>query len=912
MGGARRGTGLEPPFVGRDAELGVVISSWEESTVEQRARLVSVLGDAGSGKSRLLWEFFKHCDGVRKEFWWHEGRSLSYGEGVGYWALAEMIRARAGITEEEDPVDARAKLAATVAKFVPDERDRRLVEPRLAHVLGLEQRVAPDRADLFSGWRLFFERMADADPVILVFEDLQWADTGLLDFIDYLIEWSADFPIFILALARPELAELRPSLEPTIRLAPLRDDAMRELLRGTIPGIPDELAERVLVRAEGVPLYAVETVRMLLDRGLLTQDGASYVLTGEVEDLDVPETLHALVAARLDGLDPAERTILQDASVMGQSFFPAAVAALNGQPEAVVGQLLERLVTKQVLELNEDKRSAERGQYRFLQGMVRTIAYGTLSRKDRKARHLAAARHLQEAYGSDSSEVAEVLASHFLAAANADSDAADAPTIRASARETLAEAGRRALSLALGDEACHLFDHAAELAEDDPSRGDLLEQAGRAALRAGRLADARERAEAAIAIYEVAGRLVDVARGTGLQAEILALEDRLDEAIELAQRAHDGLPDGTSEKAAAVQHLARLQGFAGRHELALEASEAALRIVEPLQAWDTIAEALITRAASQATIGRREEARALFAGGLEIAAAHDLPASAIRAHHNLAWLGLVQDRYDDALRHSEQELALARSRGDKPWEIRAIAGRCEALANLGRWDEALELAPPPEAELSLDEAEILQYTVAIRVGRGDLSTVERIADAVRPLVESTDFQVKMAATATLGRAALMAGRPEECFEMTRPLIVRAASAGRWEPILAACDAAIQLRDEARLSDILSEFEGLAPVERTPFLIAQAARVAGWLAALRGDGAGTDQQLSRAAALVREIGRQFELGVVLLEHGELLVEADRASDAAELLDQAHALFERLRATPWIERAERAQQGAQVAG
>jgi class 3 adenylate cyclase/tetratricopeptide (TPR) repeat protein len=909
VGGARRGTGLEPPFVGRDGELATIISSWEESTAQGRTRLVSVLGEAGAGKSRLLWEFFKHCDGVRAEFWWHEGRCLSYGEGVGYWALAEMIRGRAGIAEEEDPVEARAKLAATVVKFVPDERDRRLVEPRLAHLLGLEQRIAPDRADLFSGWRLFFERMADADPVILVFEDLQWADTGLLDFIDYLIEWSADFPIFILAIARPELAELRPALEPTIRLAPLRDDAMRELLRGTIPGIPEELAERVLERAEGVPLYAVETVRMLLDRGLLTQDGASYVLTGEVGDLDVPETLHALVAARLDGLDPAERAILQDAAVLGQSFVPAAVAALSGQPEAAVGQLLERLVSKQVLALNDDKRSAERGQYHFLQGLVRTIAYGTLSRKDRKARHLAAARHLQETWGPESADVAEVLASHFLAAANADPEASDAPTIRASARETLAEAGGRAISLALGEEAGRLFDHAAELAEDDLSRAELLEQAGRAALLAGHLPDGRERLEAATAIYEAAERRDAAARATGVLAEILALEDRLDEAIELAQRAHDGLSDGTFEKAVAAGHLAKLSLFAGDDERALEAGEAALRIAEPLQAWDTIAESLLTRGAAQATIGRREEARTLLSGGLGIALEHDLPATAMRAHHNLAWMSLVQDRYHEALEHSEQELVLARARGDKPWESRANAGRCEALANLGRWDEALELAPLPDSRLSIDDVETLHYTVSIRAARGELSTLGRIADAVRPLAESTDFQLQLASSGTLARAALMAGRAEECFEMTRPLLARAAAAGRWEVCLAACDAAIQLRDEERLSAILSDIEALAPVERTPFVAAEAARVAGALAALRDDPAGAEYEFARAASLLRDIGRQFELAVVMLEHAQLLADADRLDEAAPLLRSAHDVFERLRATPWIERA---QQGATVAG
>jgi class 3 adenylate cyclase len=271
--GARRSVGLEPPFVGRAAELEAIIEASEWSAQEGQAKLMPVLGEAGSGKSRLLWEFFKYVDGVQGVRWWHQGRCLSYGEGVVYWSLAEMVRSRAGILEEEAPDSAREKLRAVVEEHVADARERRLVDPRLAHLLGLEQRSAADRADLFSGWRLFFERMAATQPVVLAFEDLQWAESGLLDFIDYLLEWSADFPIFILALARPELMATRRTWTPAITLPPLDDEAMAMLLGQLVPGLPGELAAQIRRRAEGVPLYAVETVRMLIDRGLLAEEG---------------------------------------------------------------------------------------------------------------------------------------------------------------------------------------------------------------------------------------------------------------------------------------------------------------------------------------------------------------------------------------------------------------------------------------------------------------------------------------------------------------------------------------------------------------------------------------------------------------------------------------------------------------
>ena len=165
-----------------------------------------------------------------------------------------------------------------------------------------------------------------------MFEDLQWADSGLLDFIDYLLEWSAEFPFFILALGRPELLAARPNWTATITLEPLDDSAMGQLLTGLVPGLPEEVAAQIRRRSEGIPLYAVETVRMLLDRGLLTQDGNRYIVSGDIADLEVPETLQALVASRLDNLDGAERSLLQDAAVIGQSFTPATLAAIAQRP----------------------------------------------------------------------------------------------------------------------------------------------------------------------------------------------------------------------------------------------------------------------------------------------------------------------------------------------------------------------------------------------------------------------------------------------------------------------------------------------------------------------------------------------------------------------------------------------------
>ena len=211
VGGALKTVGLEAPFVGRDRELRLVQDLFLASAEEKRAHLVSVTGIAGIGKSRLAWEFYKYMDGLSDVFRWHRGRCLSYGEGVAYWALAEMVRGRAGILEGEDAASAAEKLHACVSEHVAPADERRFVEPRLAHLLGIEERSARDREDLFSAWRLFFERIADDSPVVMSFEDMQWADSSLLDFVDYLLEWSCNHAIFVLTLARPELGERRPT-----------------------------------------------------------------------------------------------------------------------------------------------------------------------------------------------------------------------------------------------------------------------------------------------------------------------------------------------------------------------------------------------------------------------------------------------------------------------------------------------------------------------------------------------------------------------------------------------------------------------------------------------------------------------------------------------------------------------------
>ncbi len=482
--GERRGTGRgdapEPPFVGRDEQIRLVKELLHATGREGRPRLVHVSGVAGIGKSRLVWELLKYVDGLSDDVFWHQGRCPSYGDGVSFWALAEMVRSRARILETDDENVAREKLRSCLGGLADDDEERQWLEPRLAHLLGLDPAPPGGRDDLFGAWRRFFECVAQRGTVVLVVEELHWADPGLMDFLESLLEWSRTAPILVLTLARPELSDKRPSWGVGVRnasavhLDALTDDEMIRMLTGLVEGLPSSAVDELVRRAEGVPLYGVETVRMLVDRGVLEQEGDHYQVVGDagdaLRDLDVPETLHALVAARLDALPEAERWLVQDASVTGFSFTLQTVSAVAGREPEDVEPSLRSLVRKEVLDQDIDPRSPERGQYRFVQSVIREVAYSTLSKSARRTKHLACARRFAS---FDEDELAGVVASHYLDAYRADPSAADAEEVAALAREWVSRAAERALTLGSPQQALGFSTQALELTDDPRERAEV-------------------------------------------------------------------------------------------------------------------------------------------------------------------------------------------------------------------------------------------------------------------------------------------------------------------------------------------------------------------------------------------------------------------------------------------------------
>jgi len=916
VGGLMKSEGLEPPFVGRDRELKLVKDLFHASVDDRRAHLVQVTGIAGIGKSRLVWEFYKYFDGLQQLFRWHRGRCLSYGEGVTYWALAEMVRGRAGIVEGEERASALARLHEAVEQFVPAPEDQQFVEPRLAHLIGLEDRTAPDKSDLFAGWRLFFERLSESDPVIMVFEDVQWADPSLLEFIDHLLEWSRGFPIFVMTLARPDVGGpmATRTRATSISLEPLAPAAMEGLLRGFVPGLPGELTAKILDRAQGVPLYAVETVRMLLDRGLLVQEGAVYRPTGLVEDLEVPETLQALIAARLDGLGPGERQLVQDASVLGKTFTRASLAALSGLPERDLEPLLAALVAKEVLSVQADPRSPERGQYGFLQDLVRTVAYDTLSKRDRKDKHLRVAAYLERAWGADEEEIVEVVAAHYIEAYRLAPDDPDAGEIRGRARRMLVRAAERAVSLAAVEEAETYFRQAAAIADIGVERAELAEWAGRMAFLRGRPEEATADYETSTRLFEESGQGHAAARVQARLAEIDFAQDHLEQAVERARRAHAVLsgdePD--RDRATVAAQLGRLLAIAGRHEEAFPFLEEALELAEHLELPEVYSHALSSRAIGLQRAGRLDESTFLLRRALEVALDHNLPAAAARAYNNLGVALESLDRFEQELDMAEEALALARRTGNRQSEISWLTGWIYPLVALGRWEKALASAEEARATEEISSlpwaAAGLLDLVPVHARKGEFDAAAAVLRSRQDVGQSANAELRV--LFEVSEAELLRGQGDAAGALSAAGAALASRERIGLPsqqvkraLVQALEAALDLGDAAKAEELLGIVESARPGLVTPYLRAHAARFAARLAAARGDDESVEPGFLAAVLGFRAIKMPFDLAVTLLEHAEWLTQQGRSSEADSGVEEATQIFEQLGAKPWLDRVSR---------
>jgi class 3 adenylate cyclase/tetratricopeptide (TPR) repeat protein len=908
-GGAGRSEQLEPPFVGRDAELRLLKDLYHVTSDEGRVRLVLISGQAGIGKSRLNWELQKYLDGLTEVAYGHTGRCPAYGDGVTFWALSEMVRQRAGIAESEEREGALEKLSAMLAEFVPDEGERQSIEPPLRSLLGL-QTAGPDdvggqRETLFAAWRTLFERISDHGTVVMTFEDLQWADGGLLDFIEHLLEWSRSHPIYVLTLTRPELFERHPNWGAgsrgftTLSLDPLPAAAMRRLLDGLVGGLPEAAVERILSRADGVPLYAVETVRMLLADGRLVTDGVTLKPVGDLSELAVPETLQALVGARLDALPAELRTLAQAASVLGKTFTPEALSAVIGSDSATVVPQLRELVHRELIVQATDPRSPERGQFGFVQAIIREVAYTTLARRDRRRLHLAAARYFETL---DDEEIAGVLATHYVDAYRAQPDGPEGEAVGAQARVALRGAADRATRLGSYAQAGSLLEAALEVAHTDAERADLHRAAGQAAMWAADQEAAELHNSRAVELF----RAIDDREGTLDAIYWLALARTLlgnvGRGLELLEPAVTEYADLSETRAYAqlFDSIAHIHMRLGNFDEALEWCERGLPRAEQLGMLLNTVNLLITR--GTVLSGRRPlEAIATLIGARQLAAQFGLPNLEVRALINLAHA----ERPNDTRRHAEAtraglELAYRFGLRANLWYL--ISQRVNAALMTGEWDptiadvrEALAIGVGRRQAASM-EASLLRLLAWRGEAKGE--DVERVG---RVLQEMDDHQIARAWEQLLAAVALADGRLGDAYAHEL--------AGHATGIDSTEEVDLSFRDTTLRCALWQRDPALAQAEldllalgRSPLVTALAREAEAAIAAMDGRTAEAVAAFRDAARRQEDLGNHFGRALCHLTMVTLLGPGvPEVMDAAE---NARTLFTELGAAPFLRLLEHA--------
>jgi class 3 adenylate cyclase/tetratricopeptide (TPR) repeat protein len=875
------------PLVGRTRELDALKAALARARQQRSPELVTLVGVPGIGKSRLVTELFASIEQESDLIYWRQGRSLPYGEGVSYWALAEMVKAQTGILETDDAAEAEAKLALALEDLI--DEDVEWMRTHLRPLIGQASTgdVASDRREeAFAAWRRFFEALAEHHPLVLVFEDIHWADDGLLDFIEHLVDWVRDAPMLVLCTARLELLERRAAWgggklnAATVAVAPLTDDETAMLIAtlGERPLLEAGTQTALLAHAGGNPLYAEQFVRMLAERQ-------------SVEELSLPESVQGIIAARLDALQPEEKALLQDAAVVGKVFWLGALT--DGGERGELEQRLHGLERKEFVQRARRASVAGETEFAFKHLLVRDVAYGQIPRGDRADKHRRVAEWI-ESLGRPEDQ-AEMVAHHYLSALELGRAAGrDVDELAPRARRALRDAGDRAMALNALPQAERYYAEALALtSQDDPERPELLLRLGGArfhsreegedeleAARAGFVAIG-DRARAA----EAALMLAHISWGVGSRDRVLIhLEDARDLVADLP---------ASRIQALVLSEVARYEMLADHNEKAIEVGREALGMAERLGLDDLRAHALNNIGCARAFIGDPkgmadlEESIAIASRANSV---HDL----IRGHNNLSTLYLAYGELERAYADREKTREIAEHFGHQGF-VRFIDGgpRIVHPYLVGRWDEALDRANAFVAEV---ESGSPHYHAAyayvtrglIRLGRADSSgarsDAERAVELARAVGDPQLFQP------TTVRAALLfflLGDAERAAETLAEALVGLSELNQMG------FASIESHVLAWLGVMLGrEPEVVAILDRegldTPWT--QAARAI------------VDGNISGAADLLGEIGAVTAEAFYRLRRAEQLVTEGRRAEADEQLHRALAFYRSVGATQHLREGE----------
>jgi class 3 adenylate cyclase/tetratricopeptide (TPR) repeat protein len=501
---------LDSPLVGRHRQQAALANAFEAALADRSCHLFTVLGAAGVGKSRLVHEFISPLGGTDTLVL--RGRCLPYGEGITFWPLREIVTRAAAIRDDDPPERARQLLASLLRESGEDDE---LVPELISQLLGLSEAAAPSE-EIFWATRKLLEALARTRPLVVILDDIHWAEATLLDLIEHVADLSRDAPMLLLCVARPELLERRPGwgggkLNATsILLEPLDPGESEDLIANLLgrAGLEPSVRNRIVESSEGNPLFVEEMLSILIDQGLLQRSDGHWVAVGDISSVKVPPTIQALLAARLDQLQGEERQVIERASVVGQVFYRGAVTDLV--PEAVRANIprhLTTLVRKDLIRPERAERLAREDTYRFRHILIRDAAYQAISKETRAELHEAFADWLARTAGGRLSEYEEILAYHLEQSYRYRTDLGPvddhATSVATRAAQLLGSSGRRAFARSDIPAAVNLLERAvALLPPKDISRLELLADLGLALLEAGEysradaiLAEARRAAE---------------------------------------------------------------------------------------------------------------------------------------------------------------------------------------------------------------------------------------------------------------------------------------------------------------------------------------------------------------------------------------------------------------------------------
>jgi class 3 adenylate cyclase len=855
------------PLVGREQELELLLHVPERARTERRVERALLVGAPGIGKSRLLWELYHSLAAEPVSFLWRQGRCLPYGDGVSFWAFGEMVKTQAGILET-DPADAaEQKLRAAVTAAVSDVAAAEWVFRHLRPLVGLGGDGPGHRGEAFAAWRRFVEALAGRQLVVLAFEDLHLADDGLLDFVEHLAEWVRGLPLALVCTARPELLERRPGWEEVLALEPLSRDDTATLLESLVGrvNVPEDLWGPLLSRAAGNPLYAEEYARMLAERGA----------EGE---LPLPESVQALIAARLDELPLDAKATLQDAAVVGKGFWVGALAHMAGASPDQVERRLDELQRRQLVRPQPRTTVAGEHQYAFWHVLVRDVAYGQIPRSKRAERHRLAAEWIESLAGDRALDLSDMLAHHYTSAIEyARLAREDTAPLAERARLALRDAGDRALALYSFAAARRFYEAALELwPADDPERPHLLLSYGKSrfwAEGAGEdvLAEARDALLAADDREAAAEAQVMISR-------LYRTRGDLARAAELAADAASLLSSSppSPAKAEALSNLVAFLALDGKAEEAIAAGAASLVMAGELGLDEVKAHGLTFTGLARVTIGDNRQGIADLERSIQISRRLNSPevvrgcANLASALANLGDLRGAWEFYAQGRRAAEQ---FGDTRGLR-W---LVSERHYEHYWRGEWNDALALAESVLAEPASDVEHHMAHTArhvrgAIRLARADTArALEDLSKALELGRAADDPQILFPSLALQARALLATGKPQDAAAAVDELLHRWRSSGTLFVYFWLADLVFPLHELGRGPEF--------------FEVAQSARAATrWLDAAR---LVVEGKPVEAADLYAEIGALPEEALARQRAATALNAAGRPREAAGQAERALA-------------------------